>query len=231
MNKLAIVVAAGLCLCGCTSPTAVGPNNDPYESANRRIFNFNLSIDSHALRPSAERYVTYVPEGVRNAVHNALENLDSPSIFANDLLQGEVHKAGQTAGRFLLNSTFGAGGLFDVGTNVGIPANREDFGQTLAVWGVGSGAYLMMPLLGPVYPRDVAGQVVDYAMDPVWYLPVHGRVFWFAGHRYLAIVDGRARNLEALDEIERDSLDFYATTRSLYRQYRENAIRNGMPPP
>jgi phospholipid-binding lipoprotein MlaA len=228
MYKLAMILAAGLCLSGCaTAPD----NNDPYESSNRRLFAFNQRIDALALRPTAQRYVTYVPEGVRDAIHNALQNLDGPMIFVNDVLQGQSRKAGETAGRLLLNSTFGAAGLFDVGTRVGIPQHREDFGQTLAVWGAGQGPYLMLPLLGPVYPRDAVGQVVDLGADPILYFPVKGRIFWMVGQKYLTIVDARARNLETLDDIERDSMDFYATTRSLYRQYRENEIRNGMPPP
>ncbi len=231
MHKLAFALAAGVLLCGCASPTATGSGEDPFEPTNRQVFSFNLWVDAHALRPTAERYATYVPEPVRDSIHNALENLNGPAIFANEVLQGEIRDAGRTAGRFLLNTTFGVGGLFDVGAKVGIPAHSEDFGQTLAVWGVGSGPYLMMPLLGPVYPRDAAGQVADYAMDPIWYLPIRGRVYWFLGRRYITIVDGRARSLETLDDIERDSMDFYATTRSLYRQYRENEIRNGMPPP
>jgi len=231
MFKLAVVLAAGLCLGGCVGSTAVGSDNDPYEQTNRRIFTFNQKLDSYALKPTAERYVKYVPEGVRNAIHNALDNLDGPSIFANELLQGNPQEAGETAGRFILNTTFGVAGVFDVGSRVGIAEHREDFGQTLAVWGVGQGPYLMAPLLGPVNPRDGAGQVVDYAMDPIWYLPIKGRVFWFIGRRYVTIVDGRARSLDVLDEIERDSIDYYATTRSLYRQYRQNQIRNGTPPP
>jgi len=233
MHKLAVLLAAGLCLAGCANPNAVGSsgNDDPYESTNRRVFALNQRIDSYALRPTAERYVKYVPEGVRDAIHNALENFDGPMIFANDVLQGHPRLAGQTAGRFVLNSTIGLGGLVDVGTKAGIPAHREDFGQTLAVWGVDSGPYLMAPLFGPVSPRDGTGQLVDLAMDPIWYMPVKGRIFLFVGHKYVTIVDARARNLDTLDEIERDSMDFYATTRSLYRQYRENQIRNGMPPP
>ena len=230
MDKLVIALAAGLCLCGCAGPAA-GPDHDPYEQTNRQVFSFNQRLDRFALRPAAERYVKYVPEGVRNSIHNALDNLNAPTVLGNDLLQGRPKEAGRTVGRFLLNSTFGVAGLFDVGTRVGIEGHRSDFGQTLAVWGVGEGCYLMVPMLGPMSPRDAAGQIVDFAMDPTIYMQIKGHYYWIVGREYLSIVDARARNLEALDEIERDSMDFYAATRSLYRQYRENAIRNETPSP
>lgn len=230
MYRQAVVLAAGLWLCGCAAPTSVGDNNDPYEATNRWIFDLNQRIDHFALRPTAERYSNHVPEGVRDAVHNALDNLNAPVTFANDVLQGEPKRAGQTLGRFVLNSTFGVAGLFDVGATAGIPGHDEDFGQTLAVWGVDEGPYLVLPLLGPMPPRDAAGQLVDLAADPTMHIHIKHHIYWAVGRKYVTFVDARARSLEALDDIERDSMDFYATTRSLYRQYRENEIRNGMPP-
>jgi phospholipid-binding lipoprotein MlaA len=231
MFRLVIVLAAGLWLCGCASSTSVADNNDPYEATNRWIFDLNLQIDHAALRPTAEHYSNYIPENVRNAIHNALDNLNAPVTFANDVLQGETKRAGQTLGRFVINSTFGLGGLLDAGTKAGIPGHSEDFGQTLGVWGVGEGPYLVLPLLGPLPPRDAAGELVDLAADPTMYISIKHHTYWAIARRYVTIVDARARSLESLDDIERDSMDFYATTRSLYRQYRENEIRNGMPPP
>ena len=228
MYKLAVILAAGLCLSGCA--TAPG-NNDPYEATNRGIFRLNQRIDRMALRPTAERYSNYVPEGVRDAVHNAIDNFNAPVTLANDVLQARPRRAGETVCRFVLNSTFGAAGLFDVGTRVGIPGHTEDFGQTLAVWGVGEGPYLMLPFLGPSSPRDAFGQAADLAAEPTIYIRIKHHTYWIMGRKYLSFVDTRARSLEVLDDIERDSLDFYASTRSLYRQYRENEIRNGMPPP
>ena len=224
----AAVLAAGLS--GCATPNA---NNDPYESTNRAVFAFNQKIDRLALRPTAETYRSNVPQGARDAIHNALQNLNTPVTFANDLLQAQPRHAGQTVARFVLNSSFGVGGLFDVADSVGIPPHSEDFGQTLAVWGVGEGPYLVLPLLGPDPPRDAAGQVVDFALDPTIYIRIKQHIWWQLGRHYVTIVEARARNMETLDDIERDSLDFYATTRSLYRQYRDNEIRNGesVPPP
>ena len=231
MRIWALAGVLGLCLAGCSTPQA--ENNDPLEGTNRWIFELNQKIDRHALRPTAERYVNNVPEGVRNGVHDVLANLDLPVTFANDLLQGEPKRAAQAAGRFLLNSTFGLAGVFDVaGESAGIEEHHEDFGQTLGVWGVGDGPYLVLPFLGPAPPRDAIGQAVDIGLDPTTYLSVrYGYWYlWIPAHKYAGLVDFRARNLENLDEIERDSLDYYATTRSLYRQYRASEIRNGRPP-
>lgn len=217
---------------GCTT---VAPGSadagDPYETANREIFDLNLKIDRLMLRPTAERYSAYVPEGVRDAVRNALDNIRAPVVFANDLLQGEPRRAGRTAGRFLVNSTLGVAGLFDVGTRLNLESHDEDFGQTLAVWGAGDGPYIVLPMLGPSSPRDAAGRLVDIALDPTVYIRIKRHVFWEVGREYITILDTRARNLEAFDDIERSSLDFYATARSLYRQHRASEVRNGMPAP
>lgn len=232
MGKLALALLAGLCVAGCStpSPNAVA-QNDPYEATNRSIFEFNQRIDRHTLRPSAEHYAATVPEGVRDSIHNALENLDLPVTFVNEVLQGEPRLAGRTVGRFALNSTFGFASLFDVATRLGIEEHTEDFGQTLAVWGIGDGPYLMLPFLGPSSPRDATGFAVDFAFDPTIYVRVKHHYWWIIGRKYISMVDQRARRLDTLDDIERNSLDFYATTRSLYRQYRANEIRNGAPQP
>lgn len=228
VRRILVAIAAAFLLSGCATPGGeASGGSDPYEAVNRRMFEANLKVDKFLLRPSAERYVQNVPEGVRDSIHNALENLALPTTFANDLLQGKPARAGQTVGRFVLNSTFGAAGLFDVAARVGIAAHKEDFGQTLAVWGVKDGPYLMLPLLGPSSPRDAAGAAVDFALDPTLYLKIKQHIWWALGREYVTILDARARNLESLDEIERDSLDFYAATRSLYRQMREKEIRNG----
>jgi phospholipid-binding lipoprotein MlaA len=231
MRKVAIAAAAALCLSACSTPSqSMLDNNDPYEATNRSVFELNQTIDRLALRPNAERYNNYLPEGVRDGIHNALGNLALPVVFANDLLQAEPKRAAQTLGRFMMNSSFGIGGLFDVASRAGIEEHDEDFGQTLAVWGVGDGPYLMLPLLGPSSPRDATGQAVDLVLDPTVYVRIKQHIWWALGRKYITILDMRARNLETLDDIERDSLDFYAATRSLYRQHRAYEIRNGNPP-
>ncbi|MDE2182014.1 MAG: VacJ family lipoprotein [Alphaproteobacteria bacterium] len=225
-------VLAALLLSGCAAPTADNlANNDPYESTNRSIFALNMKLDRMALRPAAENYRDLVPEKARDSVRNVLDNLDLPVTFANDLLQGKPSRAAETTERFLLNSTYGIGGIFDVATRVGIGNHTEDFGQTLAVWGAGEGPYLVLPVLGPNPPRDAAGQLIDLMLDPTVYITFKQHLWWHLGRQYLKILDGRSRNLETLDDIERNSLDFYAATRSLYRQYREGQIRDGNPAP
>lgn len=229
MRILAFLVVAGVLLGGCASPADPAGVNDPYEATNRAIFDFNLTIDRTFLKPTAERYQTYVPEVVRDSLRSALDNLHAPVVVANDLLQAEPSRAGTMTERFLVNSTIGLGGLIDVATRFGIESHDEDFGQTLAVWGVDDGPYLMLPLLGPSNPRDAAGRVADVGLDPVTYIKFKRHVMWEGVRMYLNIVDTRARNLETLDGIERNSLDFYATARSLCRQNRAYQIRNGMP--
>ena len=232
MRKLLFAAAFGagvnLSACATMPPNPDAPaTNDPYEATNREIFALNLKIDGWTLRPTATAYANNVPEGLREAVHNVLANLDLPITFTNDVLQAEPRRAGQTVSRFLVNSTLGVGGLFDMASRVGIPDHTEDFGQTLAVWGAGEGPYFVLPLLGPNPPRDLLGQGVDFAFDPTIYVRIKQHPWWMMGHAYVTILDLRARNMETLDDIERTSLDFYATTRSLYRQHRASEIRNG----
>jgi phospholipid-binding lipoprotein MlaA len=230
MRALAFLVAAGLLLGGCaTSLADPAGGNDPYEATNRVIFDFNLKVDRLALRPTAEGYQDYVPEEVRNSLKSALDNLHAPVVFANDLLQGETRRASQMAGRFLVNSTLGLGGLFDVAGRMGLASHDEDFGQTLGVWGAREGPYVVLPLLGPSNPRDAVGKAADIALDPSIYIKIKRHLMWEGLRQYLNIVDTRARSLETLDAIERDSLDFYASARSLYRQNRAYQIRNGLP--
>ena len=203
--------------------------NDPIEPLNRGVLQFNRGFDDFVLRPIALVYRHILPEVLRDRVHLFLMNLRTPVILANDLLQGEAERAGETLGHFVVNSTAGIGGLFDVAREIGLEPHNEDFGQTLAVWGVGEGPYLMLPLLGPSNPRDTVGLVAGIFMDPLNYLLDDEYLYARTGTR---IVDERERHIETLDDLEATSVDFYATLRSLYRQYRDNEIRNGeLPPP
>lgn len=232
MKKLVFLAVLGLTLGACTTAAKDGVGTgDPYEATNRKIFDFNMRIDRTFLRPTAERYTLVVPEKARDSIHNVLDNLNAPVVLANDVLQGEGKRAGTTAGRLLVNSTIGVAGLVDIGARMGLESHEEDFGQTLAVWGAGSGPYVMLPFLGPTTPRDMAGQSVDLALDPTNWIRIKRHILWLGGRKYISIVDARARNLEAFDDIERDSLDFYAAVRSLYQQHRASEIRNGMPEP
>jgi phospholipid-binding lipoprotein MlaA len=231
MNRLfstaaALFVAASVTGCAATDPSG---QNDPYEHTNRAIFGFDQDVDHAVARPVAVFYNHAVPGIARDAIHNVLGNLDSPVIFANDLLQGETTRAGQTLGRAVVNSTLGLGGLVDLAAKIGIPGHDEDFGQTLAVWGTGEGPYLVLPLVGPSNPRDVVGMGGDYAMDPFTYLKWNNSTLYSLIRGGAEVIDLRARNVDNLDQIERTSVDLYATTRSLYRQHRNAEIRNGAP--
>lgn len=229
----AAAFSAALLLAACAtqpSPNALA-NNDPYEPANRQIFALDVRFDHMVLEPSAEAYNTFVPDGVREGAHNFITNLDLPITFANDVLQGEPKHAGQTFGRFVVNSSLGVAGVFDVASRMGIAAHTEDFGVTLGKWGVGEGPYVVLPFLGPDPPRDMIGQAGDFAFDPTVYVHLKQHFWWALGREYLTVMDARARNLDTMNDIERTSLDYYATTRSLYRQLRDNEIRDGKPSP
>lgn len=224
-RQTAMLLALAFAL-GATSPVAAQPSaGDPLEGFNRGSFQFNLFLDRVLLRPIAKTYRFITPSFVRTGVSNALHNLQTPVTVANDLLQGEPLRATESVGRFMFNTILGFGGLVDVGGMLGMPERHtEDFGQTLAVHGVESGPYIMMPLLGPSNPRDLAGLVVDFVFDPfTFFVPTEGSL----ARRGAGIVSFRERNIETIDELERTSIDFYAATRTLAQQLRESEIRNG----
>ncbi len=207
---------------------AYNETNDPLEPMNRYFFEVNYALDELVLKPIAGWYYVALPNPAQDSVRNFLRNLSSPVILANDLFQGETDRAGTTLMRFLVNSTFGIAGLFDVAAEMGFLYHDEDFGQTLAVHGVDEGPYLVLPLLGPANPRDGIGRIVDVFLDPLTYIAgAHDLDNLLYARAGVTAVDARARNLKTLDEIREGSLDYYATIRSLYRQKRNDAIRNG----
>ena len=235
----AAAVVAVLTVGACATPPedpealeAYREANDPIEPFNRWIFSLNQLLDKLILRPVTLVY-RFIPETPRQGVTNFLRNIDSPVIFANDIFQGKFRRAGTTAGRFVTNSTVGIGGLFDVASSFGLERHSEDFGQTLGYWGVSSGPYLVLPLIGPAPPRDALGRVVDYFLDPITYIGDNSeRWEWVPPTRFaLEAIDFRARNFDQIDEIERTSIDLYATVRSAYRQSRNDDIRDGAPGP
>ena len=202
--------------------------NDPIEPLNRFIFGFNEFFYAILLRPISKAY-NYLPQPVREAVSNVLDNVNSPVVLANDVLQGEGERALQTTGRFLINSTAGLAGLFDVAEMIGIPEHDEDFGQTLGVWGVGEGFYLVLPLLGPSSPRDAVGKLgVDPFFNPLglWLDNTNRDEIFYAlvGAR---AIDEFAGLVDELEQIKKTSIDYYAAIRSMYRQKREAEIKNG----
>ena len=228
----ALTIALGLVVAGCATTADTNSQvqtdpNDPLEGWNRQVFAMNQNFDHMFLKPTAEAYVAVVPVTARDGVHNFLTNLDAPITFANDVLQGEVDLAGQTAGRFGLNSTLGLGGLIDVATPAGLPYHSSDFGQTLGVWGMGDEPYLVVPLLGPTNPRDLTGYAADTFADPLNFVGIRDYTYWAIGRGAANILDTRARNIDTLDQLEQGSVDAYASTRSLYRQYRKAHIQHG----
>ena len=235
LSVIAALVLSVFVVAGCTTMpsdpdarAAYLEASDPLEPLNRAIFSFNIGVDKAILRPLAAVYNTVLPDPVRDGVRNVLNNLRTPLVLANDILQGEIGRASKTVGRFLLNSTIGIGGLFDVASGLGFEFHDEDFGQTLAVWGIGEGPYLMLPILGPSNPRDAIGVVGEYFADPVVIWTNNTEREWLHYTRTgVNAVDSRSRNVGTLEELERTSLDFYAAVRSLYRQRRMDEIRNG----
>jgi phospholipid-binding lipoprotein MlaA len=222
---LLLFLAASLGGCASTPTQEV---YDPLEPANRAIYRFNDVVDRAVLEPVARGYRYVAPAPVRRGVRNFLANLRSPVILANDLLQGEGDRAGTTLARFMINTTIGLAGVYDIASDLGHPPHEEDFGQTLGRWGLGGGPYLMLPLLGPSNARDTAGRFGDYFFDPLNQCCVgtDERLARFAS----GALSEREQALELIDDLRRNTLDPYATIRSAYAQRRAAQIRNGAAP-
>lgn len=229
-HTLSALLVLGLAACTSTGTASTDTIDDPYEGFNRQMFAFNNQVDTYALGPAADAYKAVTPEFARDRVSDFLSNLRSPVVLVNDLLQGEGERAAETFGRFMVNTTLGIGGLWDVAAYDGLEGHREDFGQTLAVWGVDSGPYLVLPLLGPTTPRGLVGRGVDQAFDPLTWTE-------FKGDRDLDedIVTGRmvigGLNARAALDEEIDQLNAqpepYVALRRIYSSQRQAEIRNG----
>jgi phospholipid-binding lipoprotein MlaA len=200
---------------------------DPYESFNRSMFAVNEVIDKYAAKPVAQVYDNVAPLPVKASVGNFFGNVGDLWIGVNSAMQGKLGDAGVDIGRLLINSTVGIFGLFDVASELGLERHDEDFGQTLAVWGVGGGGYLFWPIIGPRNVRDTAGWGVDSFVDPVWQVtdvPVRNSL------ATVRFVDVRASLLPADKVVEEGALDKYAYIRDAYLQRRRNQIFDGRPP-
>ena len=201
--------------------------HDPWEGANRQLFALHESVDRAAIEPVARGYRAITPAPVREGVRNFLRNLRAPVTFANDVLQGEGERAGVTAARFGVNSTLGLAGLFDPASTMGLPFHEEDFGQTLAVWGVDEGPYVFIPLLGPSTVRDVAGRIADSAVDPLSWADFDDADTARSVRTGATALATRESILDAVESVRRDSIDPYVSIRSTYGLLRESAIQNG----
>jgi phospholipid-binding lipoprotein MlaA len=230
VNGGRIVSASFLCaaLAGCASMSEPRDreNSDPLEPVNRLVFNANDAIDTAILRPVAETYGAVVPQFVRDRIRAFTANLQEPRIFVNNLLQLRINDAGFTFARFYVNSTLGLAGLFDVASEHGLPRQTGDFGETLYVWGVDSGPYLVLPLFGPSNIRDAFGLAVDLYTTPPAHLIAGSTGTWITVGTYVVSgIDLRWRNIDTLDQIKANALDYYAQFRSIARQYRDGQLR------
>lgn len=228
------LTAGGLPLAGCATTHTGGEQADnmpdPLEPYNRAMFGVNDVIDRGIIAPSARAYRATVPQPVRTGIRNFLHNLHSPVNIANQILQGDFRGAASDTGRFIINTTLGVGGLVDVAKNAGMTYEPEDFGQTLGKWGVGHGAYFVLPVMGPSSLRDATGLAVDSFIDPVriYLFNIHEEG-WYYGRAVLAGLDNREELLDALDDLRRNSFDYYAAIRSAYYQQRAALVNDQNP--
>lgn len=227
---IAILVIAGCASTKTDEAVVTSEISDPIEPVNRVFFDFNIFMDRWLLRPVTRFYVNVVPEFLRLGIHNILDTVRLPVVAVNDLLQGEIERFGQTVGRFTVNVATGFGILDTAGDLA--PGHDEDLGQTLAVWGVPGGPYLVLPFLGPTNIRDSIATGAETYGEPLgWVIDRYYNdtiLYSYGGGRTaLTILDKRSQVLGQIEELEKTSLDFYATIRSLYVQKRRDDIRNG----
>ena len=206
--------------------------NDCFETVNRGVFAFNQLLDGAIFEPIAKGY-RYIPSPIRTGTGKAMGNLSNLVTIPNNLLQGDVKQAGVNTIRFVLNTTVGILGIFDPATALGFKKKeKEDYGQTLGVWGVGPGCYLVLPVLGPSTVRDTVGTVATFMGGDPWYnVTTRNDTNYFNesdyyGTRITSGIDFRAKNIDSFESIEKNSIDFYASIRSLYLQDRQQKILN-----
>ena len=217
-----------------TSPTPavaqaeLDGTRDPWERMNRVIYRFNNRVDRALLKPVAKVYDALLPDPVQHSVSRFFSNLLSPTVILNDVLQGKMRQSAADSGRFVVNTTAGIAGLFDVATKIGLPPHDEDFGQTLGVWGVGAGPYVVWPILGPKNLRDSVGWAGDYFTHPISYVD-DARDQW--GLWALNLIDTRANLLGVSNVLDQAAgQDEYLFVREAYSQRRTNLIYDGSPP-
>ena len=242
MKKFLLTLLISLMLVTNVSADTDGENNmsnknsgevkDCFESVNRATFKFNQVLDGVVFEPLAKAY-RVLPSPVRAGTSNALDNLSTLVTIPNNLLQGDFKKATVNTGRFIVNTTIGVVGIFDVAEKVGFPEyEKEDYGQTLGVMGVGEGCYVVLPVLGPSTVRDTVGSLANLMGGDAWYnVTVANDTQHFSDFDYYATragagIDFRAKNIESFDNLEKNSIDFYASVRSLYLQDRQQKIAN-----
>lgn len=234
-NLRVILAAASLAaLSGCATTSAPDPR-DPFEPVNRAVFTFNDKVDQYAIKPVAEGYVAVTPEVLRSGIRNFFANLRDPWIGINNILQGKVEEGLSDFFRFITNSTFGIAGFGDIASDMGMQKHNEDFGQTLGRWGLESGPYIVLPILGPSTARDTVGWIADgYAYMPFWVprtMDWNHRVAWRNGLTILDTINVRANLLGTTGLLEDAALDRYTFVRDAFLQRRRSQIWDGNPPP
>lgn len=212
-----IAALSALMTAGCATVTSDNP--DPYEAFNRQMFSFNEGLDQAVVEPIAYGYRAVTNEPVREGVGNFANNLGEPLTFVNHILQGKLPDAGATLGRFVVNTTVGVAGVFDPASSMGIQRTNEDFGQTLGVWGVDSGPFIILPFLGPTTTRDIVGRGADAALNPLNYPEFENDDAIRLGILALGGINAREGAIETFDEL-RQQIDPYTTLRRLYGRTR-----------
>ena len=199
---------------------------DPLEPVNRAIFSFNNFADKIILEPAAKGYKK-LPAPIQSGIGNFLNNLKLPLVVVNQLLQGQGKNAAESSGRFIVNSTAGLFGLIDVAEKIGLEQKQEDFGQTLATWGVGDGFYIVLPIFGPSNVRDTAGMILTYTTDPINAYAVREGEAWLLPLRTATnAIDQRSKIIDEVNALRNNSIDYYAAVRSSYYQNRKAAVLN-----
>lgn len=244
-RRAALAGAVGLALIAGTAQAQVQANegsdqvaavpaadnaNDPLEPVNRAVFWVNEGFDMVLIKPAAQVYKAVLPKPAQNGVRNVLRNLRSPLDLTNQLLQGDWKQAGNVVRRFIVNSTVGLGGLIDVAAGQGMPYEYESLDQTFAVWGIPEGPYLVLPIIGSSSLRDATGFAGELLADPLSNYASNTDRDWITYSRGVATaLVTRSDYMEAIDDVKRNSFDYYASMRSLYRQRRDGWIRDGQP--
>ena len=226
---LAVGWSAFALLTGCATMQSADPevpDNDPFESVNRPIYRANDFIDRRIAKPVTEAYVSYTPQPVQNSVSNFFDNVVYPNVILNDFLQGKGTQGLEDLGRFLVNTTFGFLGVWDMATPLGLEAHDEDFGQTLGVWGMDESIYLVLPFIGPSTVRDVPNLGVSTVTNILFYVPSP----YVVPVALLGFIDLRARLNEAVTFRDETAVEPYLFTREAYLQHRKFLIYDGNPP-
>jgi phospholipid-binding lipoprotein MlaA len=222
---LSVLLTQSLFLSGCATTqeaekkTDTIASDDPYESVNRKVFSFNDKVDNYVAKPISDAYKKITPQPLQTGIYNFFNNLKNVNVIINDALQAKLSQSAKDAGRLTINSTLGLGGLFDVAKHVGLEQNEEDFDQTLAVWGIPQGSYLVLPLLGPTTLRGIPGAAFDTAANPSTYVGVPIQA--------ISLLNTRANAEGSLQFINEAAIDPYVFTRESYLQWRNNLALDG----